>query len=144
MCLTNIIKTQRLSALVSQACSCTLLVHYLCACYSEQYRVTLSYFDCVNKGWLIPPLTGCLLTRDYCKYLSGTVDIKITLTNGYTSLDSEKHRWVCGSDGEKDGRGWKHGKGQVGRYMEKEMGNVWEREITEVTGKQNYNPASFL
>lgn len=65
--------------------------------------------DCINKGWIILPLAGCLLTGEYCKYLRGTVDMKITLTNGFTSLDWEKSWWVCGSDGDK---GW------VGKILE--------------------------
>lgn len=35
-------------------------------------------------------MAGCLLTRACCKYLRGTVDIKITQSNGYTSLNSKR------------------------------------------------------
>lgn len=62
--------------------------------------------DCIDKVWIIPTLVGCLLTRDYCKYLRGTVDMKITLTNGFTSMHSWKgpegmwEWWREGREGE--------------------------------------------
>lgn len=108
------------------------------------FWVVRSYFGVIvlTKGWIIPPLARCLPTRDYCKYLRGTVDMKITLTNGYTSLDSEKHWWVCRSDGGKDvweiywkgdrgkKEGWKCGKRQkvereVGEGHVEEWHNWW-------------------
>lgn len=91
----------------------------------------LLWGDFVNKGWIIPPLAGCLPSGDYCKYLRGTVDMKITLTNGYTSLD--KHWWVCGSDGEKDEweRYWKGRWGERGEEEEGKDGNVVKTKSRE-------------
>lgn len=64
--------------------------------------------------------------------------MKITLTNGYTSLDSRKHRRFCGRDGEKDGRKryWKEREKRNDGNIDKDWRNTEERGvISELPGK---------
>lgn len=66
--------------------------------------------------------------------------MKIALTNGYTSLDTEKHQWVCGSDGERDRwkRYWKGDSERRGKdqnvVKDKEWRNTRERGVGNMEG----------
>lgn len=115
----------------------------MCMCF---WVVEVLLGDFVNKGWIIPPLAGRLPTRDYCKYLRGTVDMKITLTNGYISLDSKRAlmglwEWwrkgweeaILKGDGQSEKRnGGKHGQTKKGS----EEGRVTEGKSWDTTLNQ--------